>query len=66
LIEKTDDNDKAIIDKNSKLESTVEVGPFSIIGKEVKIGKNVKILSHVVIAETHPYLMTVRYTLLHL
>jgi UDP-N-acetylglucosamine acyltransferase len=43
-------SDKAIIDKNSKLESTVEVGPFSIIGKEVKIGKNVKIQSHVVIS----------------
>ena len=42
-------SDKAIIDKNSKLESSVEVGPFSIIGKEVKIGNNVKILSHVVI-----------------
>ena len=40
-------NDKAIVDKNSKLDSSVEVGPFSIIGKEVKIGKNVKILSHV-------------------
>ena len=42
-------SDKAIVDKNSKLESSVEVGPFCIIGKEVKIGKNVKILSHVVI-----------------
>ena len=42
-------SDKALIDKNSKLDTSVEVGPFSIIGKEVKIGKNVKILSHVVI-----------------
>ena len=42
-------SDKAIVDKNCKLESSVEVGPFSIIGKEVKIGNNVKILSHVVI-----------------
>ena len=42
-------SDKAIVDKNSKLDSSVEVGPFCIIGKEVKIGKNVKILSHVVI-----------------
>jgi len=42
-------SDKAIIDKNSKIESSVDIGPFSIIGKEVKIGKNVKILSHVVI-----------------
>ena len=43
-------SEHAIVDKNSKLESTVKVGPFSIIGKEVKIGKNVKILSHVVIS----------------
>ena len=42
-------SDKAIIHKNSKLETSVEVGAFSIIGKEVKIGNNVKILSHVVI-----------------
>ena len=42
-------NDKAIVDKNSRLESSVQVGPFSIIGKEVKIGKNVKIQSHVFI-----------------
>ena len=42
-------SDKAIVHKNSKLESSVDVGPFSIIDKEVKIGKNVKILSHVVI-----------------
>ena len=42
-------SDKAIIDKNSKLESSVEVWPFSIIGKDVKSGNNVKILSHVVI-----------------
>ena len=42
-------SDKAIIDKNSRLESSSEVGPFTIIGNEVKIGKNVKIFSHVVI-----------------
>ncbi len=42
-------SDKAIIDKDSKIESSVKVGPYSIIGKEVKIGNNVKILSHVVI-----------------
>ena len=42
-------SEQAIVDKSSKLESSVEVGPFSIIGKEVEIGKNVKIQSHVVI-----------------
>jgi UDP-N-acetylglucosamine acyltransferase len=43
-------SDKAIVDKNCILEPSVEVGPFSIIGKEVQIGKNVKIQSHVVIS----------------
>jgi UDP-N-acetylglucosamine acyltransferase len=42
-------SEQAIVDKSAILESSVEVGPFSIIGKEVEIGKNVKIQSHVVI-----------------
>jgi len=42
-------SENAIVDKKSKLESSVEVGPFSVIGKDVRIEKNVKILSHVVI-----------------
>ena len=33
-------SDKAIIDKNFKIESSIEVGPFSVISKDVKIGKN--------------------------
>ena len=35
-------SDKAIVDKNSKLGSLVEVGPFSIIGKEVKMENMLK------------------------
>ena len=42
-------SDKAIIDKNCNFENSVEVGPFSVISKDVKIGKNTKIYSHVVI-----------------
>ena len=42
-------SDKAIVDKNFKIESSIEVGPFSVISKDVKIGKNTKIHSHVVI-----------------
>ena len=42
-------SDKAIIDKNFKIENSIEVGPFSVISKDVKIGKNTKIHSHVVI-----------------
>ena len=39
-------SDKSIVDKNSKLDSSVEVGPFSIIGKEVKIGGQTGISGH--------------------
>ena len=46
-------SDKAIIDKNFKIESSIEVGPFSVISKDVKIGKNTKIHSHVVITGDH-------------
>jgi UDP-N-acetylglucosamine acyltransferase len=42
-------SDKAILNSDFKLDSTVDIGPYSIIGKEVKISKNVKISSHVVI-----------------
>ena len=42
-------SDKAIIDKNCNFENSVEVGPFTVISKDVKIGKNTKIYSHVVI-----------------
>jgi UDP-N-acetylglucosamine acyltransferase len=42
----------AIVPSNAKLSDGVEIGPYSIIGKRVKIGKNTKIQSHVVIEET--------------
>ena len=37
----------AIISESSKIESNVEIGPYSIIGPEVKISSNTKIHSHV-------------------
>ena len=37
----------AIINPKAKIDSTVEIGPFSIIGPDVEIGKNTKIQSHV-------------------
>lgn len=42
-------SDKAIISKQASLNSSVQIGPYSFIDKEVKIGKNVKIHSSVVI-----------------
>ena len=39
----------AIIDPKAELDSSVEVGPFSMIGPEVQIESGTKIMSHVVI-----------------
>lgn len=39
----------ALVDAKAELDSTVEVGPYSIIGPGVKIGKGSKLQSHVVI-----------------
>jgi UDP-N-acetylglucosamine acyltransferase len=44
----------AVVSPDAFLEDGVEIGPFSIIGRDVRIGKNTTIASHVVIAEhTH-------------
>ena len=37
----------AIIDKKSKISSTVKIGPYTVIGPNVEIGENVVIQSHV-------------------
>lgn len=42
-------HDTALIDRNAELDSDVEVGAYSIIGAQVKIGKGTKIRSHVVL-----------------
>ena len=39
----------AIVDSHAELDSEVEVGPYSVIGPRVKIGKGSKIHSHVAI-----------------
>ena len=39
----------AVIDRKAELDDGVEVGPYSIIGGEVKIGKGTKIYGHAVI-----------------
>ena len=42
----------ALVDKEAHIDDGVVIGPFSIIGKGVRIGKNTKISSHVVIEKT--------------
>jgi len=42
-------HDTALIDRNAELDSDVEVGAYSIIGPQVKVGKGTKIRSHVVL-----------------
>ena len=37
----------ALIDPKAKINSTVKVGPYSVIGGKVEIGENTEILSHV-------------------
>jgi len=42
----------AIIASNAKFSEGVEIGPYCIVGKNVILGKNTKLASHVVIEET--------------
>lgn len=42
----------AIVDKHAELDSSVEVGPWCLIGPHVKIGAGTKLMSHVVV-ENH-------------
>jgi UDP-N-acetylglucosamine acyltransferase len=39
----------ALVDREADLDSDVEIGPYSVIGAGVKIGKETKVASHVVI-----------------
>lgn len=42
----------AIVASSAKISDGVEIGPYCIIGENVKIGKNSKLMSHVFIEET--------------
>jgi len=42
----------AIVASNAKLADGVSIGPFCIVGNGVKLGKNTKLASHVIIEET--------------
>jgi len=42
----------AIVSKDAKIESGVEIGPYCIVGDNVRIGKGTRLISHVVIEHT--------------
>ena len=42
-------HETALVDRRAEIDSDVEIGPYSIIGGCVKIGKGSRIKSHVVI-----------------
>lgn len=42
----------AIIDPKAKFATGVEIGPYCIVGSRVKLGKNTKLMSNVIIEET--------------
>jgi UDP-N-acetylglucosamine acyltransferase len=42
-------HETALVDPGAELDSGVQVGPYSVIGPEVKIGKGTRVKSHVVI-----------------
>ena len=48
---KTKIHPTAIVASDAKLSDGVEIGPYCIIGDNVKIGRNTTLASHVVIEE---------------
>lgn len=49
---KTKIHPTAVIAPNAKFSEGVEIGPYCIVGDNVKLGKNTKLASHVVIEDT--------------
>jgi len=39
----------ALVDRRAEIDSDVEIGPYSLVGKQVRIGKGCRVKSHVVI-----------------
>jgi UDP-N-acetylglucosamine acyltransferase len=42
-------HETAVVDRNAELDKDVEIGPYSIVGAGVKIGKGTRVKAHVVI-----------------
>jgi UDP-N-acetylglucosamine acyltransferase len=42
-------HETALVDRRAEIDSDVEIGPYSLVGKHVRIGKGCRVKSHVVI-----------------
>jgi UDP-N-acetylglucosamine acyltransferase len=42
-------HETAVVDRRAEIDSDVEIGPYSLVGKHVRIGKGCRVKSHVVI-----------------
>jgi UDP-N-acetylglucosamine acyltransferase len=42
-------HETAVVDRHAEIDSDVEIGPYSLVGKHVRIGKGCRVKSHVVI-----------------
>ena len=51
----------AIISKSAKIDSSVVIGPYSIIGDNVVISENTKLESHVVIKKIRLLVVIIKY-----
>ena len=39
----------AVVDKNARLGEAVEIGPYSVVGLQVTLGRHTRVLNHVVL-----------------
>ena len=51
----------AIISKSAEIDSTVTIGPYSVVGNNVKIAGNTTLESHVVIKKILLLVQAIRY-----
>jgi UDP-N-acetylglucosamine acyltransferase len=42
-------HETAVVDRRAEIDSDVEIGPYSLVGKHVRVGKGCRVKSHVVI-----------------
>lgn len=42
-------HETAVVNSDARIDESVEIGPFCVVGPHVKIGKNTKLLSHVIV-----------------
>ena len=52
-------HETSIVHSSSKIDDSVEIGPFCIVGENVEIKKDTKLISHVAVSYTHLTLPTI-------